>query len=187
MKPSLLAVLIPCAVLAACNRAETPPATETAPAPATGAPAPASAQAALASASGSSVTGQLTFNAGTDGVTISGELSGLPPNTEHGFHLHAMGDCSAPDAASAGDHFNPDNKMHGGPTSTDKHLGDIPNIQADAGGKATVNAAIAGATLGDGGPHDLVGKAVIVHAMPDDYATQPSGNSGARIACGVIG
>jgi Cu-Zn family superoxide dismutase len=75
---------------------------------------------------------------------------------------------------------------HGGPSSDTRHLGDIPNIEADANGTATVSATISGATLRDGGPNDLVGKAVIVHSKRDDYTTQPSGDSGARIACGVV-
>ena len=76
--------------------------------------------------------------------------------------------------------------MDGGPSSTNRHLGDIPNVEANAEGNATVSATIGGATLRDGGPNDLVGKAVIVHAKRDDYTTQPSGDSGDRIACGVV-
>ncbi len=75
---------------------------------------------------------------------MAGEISGLAPSSEHGFHLHATGDCSAPDAKSAGDHFNPDNALHGGPAASPKHLGDIPNITSDAEGKAVVNAVILG-------------------------------------------
>lgn len=187
MKPQLLAVLIPCGVLAACQNAETPPAepaavTPTEPAPA----APASAAAALEGRSGSMVAGQLSFTAAADGVTVAGEISGLPPSSEHGFHLHQTGDCSAPDAKSAGDHLNPEMVPHGGPAASPRHLGDLPNITSDAQGKAVINATVANATLGDGGARDLIGKAVIVHAKADDYMTQPSGNSGDRIACGVV-
>jgi Cu-Zn family superoxide dismutase len=132
------------------------------------------------------VAGTLQFTASSSGVTVAGELNGLTPNTEHGFHVHEIGDCTAPDAKSAGDHFNPSHAEHGGPTSPAKHLGDIPNIQSDAAGHVAVNATIAGATLRDGGPNDLVSRAVIVHAKRDDYMTQPSGDSGDRIACGVI-
>lgn len=189
MKSHMLAALVPLAVLAACQRAETPTPAEPAPvAPAaeTAPQASATATATLAAASGSTAGGQLMFTATSDGVTIAGELTGLPPSTEHGFHVHEKGDCSAPDATSAGDHFNPDMAPHAGPTVSPRHLGDIPNVQSDATGKAVVNATIAGATLRDGGLHDLVGKAVIVHARADDYKTQPSGNSGDRIACGVV-
>jgi Cu-Zn family superoxide dismutase len=90
------------------------------------------------------------------------------------------------DAKSAGDHFNPTGAPHGAPASADHHLGDIPNINADSSGHATLAASITGATLRDGGPTDLVGKALVVHAQRDDYKTQPSGDSGARIACGVV-
>ena len=192
MKAPLLALLIPLAVLAACSRAETPtveaPATTAATPPAAepSAPQPVTATAKLAGASGSSVAGELQFTATEGGVAITGQITGLAPGTEHGFHVHETGDCSAPDAKSAGGHFNPANVAHGGPTSDVRHLGDIPNIQSDSTGHVTVSATIAGATLRDGAADDLVGKAVIVHAKRDDYLTQPSGDSGDRIACGVI-
>ncbi|MEO6186001.1 MAG: superoxide dismutase family protein [Steroidobacteraceae bacterium] len=186
MKAQNLVLLLPLAVLVACGRAEAPPPPPAAPAAAVVEAAPATAATVLAGASGSSVAGALQLVASNDGVTLTGELSGLAPNTEHGFHVHEIGDCSAPDAKSAGDHFNPDHAEHGGPTSAAKHLGDIPNITSDATGQAAVNATIARATLRDGGPNDLAGRAVIVHAKRDDYATQPSGDSGDRIACGVV-
>ena len=142
--------------------------------------------AKLAGKSGSSVQGELTLAATEGGVAITGQITGLKPGTEHGFHVHETGDCSAPDAKSAGGHFNPSNVAHGGPTSDVRHLGDIPNIRSDASGNATVSATIPGATLRDGAADDLVGKAIVVHAKRDDYLTQPSGDSGDRIACGVI-
>lgn len=186
MKASLVIALIPMALLGACNKKVEPPAP--APPPPTAAPAPASppAQATLSGASGSKVAGDLQFTATTDGVAVSGQLTGLAPNTLHGFHVHQTGDCSAPDAKSAGDHFNPANMQHGGPTGNARHLGDMPNVQADAMGMATVSTTLAGATLRDGGPNDLMGKAVIVHVRRDDYVSQPAGDSGDRIACGVI-
>jgi superoxide dismutase, Cu-Zn family len=119
-------------------------------------------------------------------VTMTGLVSGLKPGSEHGFHVHEKGDCSSPDFKSAGDHFNPTSQQHGDPATPPHHLGDIPNLKADDMGKAPVNARVEGVTLGDQGPNDLVGRAVVVHADPDDYKTQPSGNSGDRIACGVI-
>jgi superoxide dismutase, Cu-Zn family len=191
MKAPLLALLIPLAVLVACSRAETPtaaaPATSAAPPPAAEpTPAPATATARLAGKSGSSVAGELQFTATDGGVAIAGQITGLAPGTEHGFHVHETGDCSATDAKSAGGHFNPANVAHGGPTSDVRHLGDIPNITSDAAGHVTVSATIAGATLRDGAADDLVGKAIIVHAKRDDYVTQPSGDAGDRIACGVI-
>lgn len=180
-----LAALLPCALLlTACNRAPEPTTVPPAAAPVS-APAP-TAQAMLTGASGSTVDGDIKLAKTTDGVLLTGDVYGLDANTQHGFHVHEKGDCSATDASSAGGHFNPDNKMHGDPASGEHHLGDMPNIVSDAMGKAEVSTTIIGATLGDGGPHDIMGKALIVHAKPDDYKTQPSGNAGERIACGVI-
>ena len=105
-------------------------------------------------------------------------------------HIHQNGDCSAPDGSSAGDHFNPTGAPHGNPTGDDAgaqhHAGDMPNVTADDKGNARVDLRVQGVTLGDGGENDVLGKAVIVHADADDYSSQPSGNAGARIACGVI-
>lgn len=204
MKAPILSLLIASAALVACNRAETPPAptppgpTNTANAAAATAPAdatPSAARVALAGVpggpnapgnTGKSTTGNLQFITTTGAVQLTGQITGLTPNAEHGFHIHQTGTCTGPDFKSAGEHFNPEGAMHGAPTSAAHHLGDLAAVKADATGTATVSATIADATLNDGGPHDLVGKALIVHAKPDDYKTQPSGNSGDRIACGVI-
>src|SRR6185369_1851262 len=132
------------------------------------------------------VSGTLQLATTDGGVQLSGQISGLAPNTEHGFHVHQTGDCSAADFKSAGDHFNPEGAMHGSPDSATHHLGDLLSVKSDADGTANVETKLVGGTLKDGGAHDLVGKALIVHAKPDDYKTQPSGNSGDRIACGVI-
>lgn len=145
-----------------------------------------SAHAALAPASGSLVSGTLAFVPMGDGVHVTGDIGGLAPNSTHGFHIHETGDCSAADASSAGGHFNPAGDTHGRASAPHHHLGDNDNLVADANGVAHVNAHFAGVVLGGGGADDIVGKAVIVHANPDDYASQPSGNAGARIACGVI-
>ena len=145
-----------------------------------------SAHAALAPASGSLVSGTLAFVPMGDGVHVTGDIGGLAPNSTHGFHIHETGDCSAADASSAGGHFNPAGDTHGRASAPHHHLGDNDNLLADANGVAHVNAHFAGVVLGGGGADDIVGKAVIVHANPDDYASQPSGNAGARIACGVI-
>jgi len=194
MKTPLL-FLVSLAVLTACNRAETPPATE-AESPASlnepltpaGAVSPAAAVVVLAGKSGSEVTGELDFAATDGGVSVTGEISGLTQGSEHGFHVHEKGDCSAEDATTAGEHFNPGQMPHGGPTmaASTRHVGDMPNIMADEQGHATINGTVQDATLRDGGPNDLIGKAVIVHEKRDDYVTQPSGDSGKRIACGVI-
>ena len=135
---------------------------------------------------GGEVGGALDLVSGDGAVVVTGLVTGLAPDSEHGFHIHEKGDCSSPDFKSAGDHFNPTSQEHGDPVTPPHHLGDIPNLKANSDGKADVNARVEGVTLGDGGANDLVGKAVVVHAKMDDYKTQPSGNSGDRIACGVI-
>ena len=143
-----------------------------------------SARASLASTQGQLARGDLVLRQEAAGVRVTGTLRGLKPDAVHGFHVHEKGDCSALDASSAGAHYNPADAAHGNPASPAHHAGDIPNIQADASGRASVDALIEGVSLG--GANDIVGRALIVHADPDDYTTQPSGNSGARIACGVI-
>ena len=142
-------------------------------------------------ANGRFVSGQANTAAGTvwfsqDGaqVLVRGRVSGLAPNKEHGFHIHEKGDCSSGDGMSSGGHLNPNGKPHGPPTG-DHHAGDLPQLKADASGNAEVRARVAG-TVMSGAAGDLAGKALIVHVSPDDYTTQPTGNSGARIACGVI-
>jgi len=112
-------------------------------------------------------------------------VQGLKPGQEHGLHIHEKGDCSAPDAMSAGGHFNPQGKPHGQPGSAEHHAGDLPALKADKSGRAHVQVDVSGITLKPG-PTSIIGRAVVVHADPDDYKTQPTGNSGARIACGVI-
>jgi Cu-Zn family superoxide dismutase len=147
-------------------------------------PPPKKAQAELAPASKSKVKGTATFVAVDGGVEITINAEGLKAG-DHGWHVHAKGDCSAPDAASAGDHFNPDNKKHGGPDAEEHHAGDFGNLTAGKDGKATKTMTMKGATL-DEGANSLIGKALIVHDKKDDLKTQPSGNAGARVACGVI-
>lgn len=144
------------------------------------------AVANLAPASGSLVSGKLMLMPMGDGVHVSGDIGGLMSGSSHGFHIHEKGDCSAADASSAGGHFNPTTSMHGKAEAGAHHAGDIDNIVADGGGVAHVNAHVMGVSLGGGAANDIAGRAFVVHAAPDDYAAQPSGNSGARIACGVI-
>lgn len=148
-----------------------------------------SAKVSLIAAAGSPVKGDFTLQSEGYGVLIRGEITGLNPGEEHGFHLHEVGECALPDFSSAGGHFNPTKSPHGGPESESSHLGDLPNLEADESGRATVEVMVDGATLEDkdGSPNQLLGKALVVHALPDDYKTQPSGGSGDRIACGVIG
>ena len=140
----------------------------------------------LASASGSLVSGKLSLMPMGDGVHLTGEIGGLKPNSSHGIHIHEKGDCSAADASSAGGHFNPATQPHGKVDTATHHGGDMNNISADASGVSTVNIHAKGVVLGGGAANDAVGRAVIVHADPDDYISQPSGNAGARVACGVI-
>jgi Cu-Zn family superoxide dismutase len=144
------------------------------------------AHAVLAPASGSNVSGTLSFVGTGDGVRITGRIAGLEPGSIHGFHIHENGNCSAPDASSAGGHFNPMQQPHGHPAGEPRHAGDLPNQQANAEGVAMVDVLAHDVELGTGGNTDIVGRAIVVHAKPDDYTSQPSGDSGARIACGVI-
>jgi Cu-Zn family superoxide dismutase len=143
-----------------------------------------SAVAVLDATAGNSAKGTIGFEQRGDKVFVDAKVSGLAPGT-HGFHVHEKGDCSAADGMSAGGHFNPTAKPHGNPASADHHAGDMPALVADAAGNATLQAELSPMSVG-GGVTDIVGKAVIVHKDADDYATQPTGNSGARVACGVI-
>jgi superoxide dismutase, Cu-Zn family len=193
--PSILAAaLLGALAVAGCNRAEVPapeaqaPApAETVPPPSEPAPAPSAVATAKVVGAGDNVaTGELTFTAVPDGVHISGSIAGLDPDSEHGFHVHETGDCSAPADGSAGKHYNPAAQPHGGPDAAARHLGDLANLHADASGNAVVDAHLADASVGTRDDRDLVGHAVIIHATRDDYSTQPSGDSGTPIACGVI-
>lgn len=145
-----------------------------------------SATVNLAPASGSLVSGKLSAMPMSGGVHFTGEIGGLTRNGTHAIHVHEKGDCSAADASSAGGHFNPHNAPHGRPDAGAHHEGDMPNITADANGVARVNLHVQGVTLGGAAMSDIAGRAVVVHEKADDYASQPSGNSGARVACGVI-
>ncbi|MFZ5509805.1 MAG: superoxide dismutase family protein [Pseudomonadota bacterium] len=142
------------------------------------------AEATLAPTRGNSASGMVTFAARGDKVQVSARVSGLTPGG-HGFHIHEKGDCSAPDATSAGGHFNPGGQPHGHPDQGPHHAGDMPMLVADGYGNATLSAELASVSLGEGA-NGIIGKAVVVHAAPDDFKTQPTGNSGARVACGVI-
>lgn len=183
MKTMLLAATAVLAVTA-CSSAPT-----TKSAPSAAAMPTSTAKAAvvnLASASGSLVSGRLNLMPMRDGVHLTGEIGGFAPNTVHAIHIHEKGDCSAADASSAGGHFNPAGSPHGKVGSGAHHGGDMDNITANGEGVAKVSVHASGVTLGGGAPNDVVGKAVIIHAAPDDYKTQPTGNAGGRQACGVI-
>ena len=146
------------------------------------------AVAKLAPTKDSTASGTATFSsAGKDGVRVAIEVSGLKPNSLHGLHVHEKGDCSAPDATSAGPHFSLQGQEHG-PHEGDKfHAGDLGNLEADAQGKATKTLVVPASKLTlAAGPASVVGRAVVVHGGPDDLKSQPAGNSGPRIACGVV-
>ncbi|MFZ5893806.1 MAG: superoxide dismutase family protein [Myxococcota bacterium] len=132
------------------------------------------------------ISGKVTFTAATGKVTITGKVQGFEPGSVHGFHLHQTGDCSDPTGMSAGGHWNPQMHMHGAPASATSHLGDLGNITAGSDGAASISISKSGAVIGDGSAMDVVGRAVIVHAGMDDEMTDPAGNAGARIACGVV-
>ncbi len=133
---------------------------------------------------GNTAAGTVRFEQTGKVVRVTVKLGGLTPNQAHGFHAHEKGDCSSGDGLSAGGHFNPAGKPHG-PQEGEHHAGDFPALQADAGGRVEASFVLRQASIGSG-TADLLGRGLIVHAAPDDYTTQPTGNSGARIACGVI-
>ena len=148
--------------------------------------APNGAVATLIRGDGTTI-GQASLTAKGDGLRLEVDATGLAPG-KHGIHLHAVGSCTGPDFISAGGHWNPMNHKHGIEAADGPHMGDLPNIEADESGKAHLTADLAMARL-DGsatGMLDADGAAIVIHAAPDDYRTDPSGNSGARIACGVI-
>jgi superoxide dismutase, Cu-Zn family len=142
------------------------------------------AVAVLHPTQGNSVEGTVHFMAVSGGVNVKASLKGLAAGS-HGFHVHEFGDCTAADATSAGGHFNPKGEPHGAPTDIHRHAGDLGNIQAAADGTATLEWTDPSMKLD--GPDGVIGHAVIIHANPDDLKTQPTGNAGGRVACGVIG
>jgi len=132
--------------------------------------------------------GSATLTQGPHSVTIAVEVSRFPPG-KHGFHIHAIGKCDPPDFQSAGGHFNPFGKKHGLKNPEGPHAGDLPNLAVGPDGRGKIEATVGGLTLGNEGLavlFDSNGTAVVIHAGPDDEMTDPAGNSGARIACGVI-
>jgi Cu-Zn family superoxide dismutase len=142
------------------------------------------ATATLAPTSGQTASGTVTFTQLADGtVEAKVSLTGVPPGM-HGFHLHDKGDCGD-NGNAAGGHFNPTGAPHGAPDGAAHHAGDFGNVEADASGNVNVTRTLHGVTVSSGAS-SVVGHAVILHANPDDLTTQPSGNAGPRIACGVV-
>jgi Cu-Zn family superoxide dismutase len=148
-------------------------------------PEPLLATAQLQPTKGNKTFGEATFEQVGDKVRVVVFVQGLKPGQEHGLHIHEAGDCSSGDGMSAKGHFNPLGKPHGHPDSAERHAGDLPALKANKAGRANVQADLDVITLTPG-PASIVGRGLIVHADPDDYKTQPTGNAGARIACGVI-
>lgn len=144
---------------------------------------PALASAGLKPTTGNKTVGEVTFEQVGSKVRVAAQFIGLKPNQEHGFHIHEKGDCSSGDGMSAGGHFNPYGKPHG--TGAERHAGDLPNLKADAKGRAKLSVELDIITVTPG-PASIVGRGIVVHAQADDYTSQPVGNAGARMACGVI-
>jgi superoxide dismutase, Cu-Zn family len=146
---------------------------------------PMMAVADLQPAPGNPVSGRVTFSQNGNRVTVVADIRGLPPNTTHGFHIHEKGDCTPPDFASAGGHFNPGGHPHAAPGTSTRHAGDLGNLEAGANGRAYRRIIVDNITLGSGA-NSVMGRGVIVHERRDDLTSQPSGDAGGRIACGTI-
>ena len=169
MKPILLAAAA-AILLAACQT--TPP-------------EPPRANAELKPTKGNKTFGEATFEQAGDKVRVVVFVQGLKPGQAHGLHIHEVGDCGSGDGMSTKGHFNPHGKPHGHHASAERHAGDLPALVAGKDGRANVQVDLDIITVAPG-PASIIGRGLIVHADPDDYKTQPTGNAGARIACGVI-
>lgn len=189
----LLSLAVTTALAACGNRGDDVSAAATADAAAaavatateTPADAPATASVVTRPTEGNQVVADVVFTEVNGRIEVTGRVTGLKPNSEHGFHVHEFGDCSAPDASSAGAHFNPSNRPHAHPGHG--HDGAMKNLVADAEGNAAVDDELPDTVnIGKGDAFDIVGHALIVHSDPDDYVSQPVGNAGARLTCGVI-
>lgn len=143
-----------------------------------------SAVAAIQSAAGEDVSGTVLFTETGDGIQIQADIEGLSEGP-HGFHIHQYGDCTADDLTSAGGHYNPLDMPHGAPDDQKRHVGDLGNIEAGAGGNATYSRVDSVITFD--GETSIIGHAVVIHGGEDDLQSQPSGDAGPRVGCGVIG
>ena len=135
---------------------------------------------------GNTATGALQLVQKGDKVQVRGQIAGLRANGEHGFHVHEKGDCASGDGMGTGGHFNPTSHAHGRHGEGEPHAGDLPSLKADANGVAVVDFETSNISLLDGNPANAIGRGVIIHRDPDDYKTQPTGNAGPRISCGVV-
>jgi Cu-Zn family superoxide dismutase len=171
MKPAVMVISVTAAaLLSACQSMST------------GGP---KARAVLDPTKGSTVRGEATFAQIGDKVRVTANVSGLKPNGEFGFHIHEAGDCSSGDGMSTKGHFNPQNKPHAQAGMSERHAGDLPSLKSDGSGNAKLDADVDIITVAPGAT-SIVGRGLIVHAQPDDFKTQPTGNAGARSACAVI-
>ena len=170
MRP-ILAAVVATVLLAACQTMSSD--------------APPRATAQLQPTKGNKTFGEATFEQVGGKVHVVVFVQGLKPNQEHGLHIHEVGDCSSGDGMSAKGHFNPLGKPHGSQGSAERHAGDLPSLKANKAGRAKVEVDVDIITV-TAGPTSVIGRGLIVHADPDDYRTQPTGNAGARLACGVI-
>jgi Cu-Zn family superoxide dismutase len=147
--------------------------------------APTKAICVLQAIGDSKVSGTVYFTQKGDTIEITGKITGLKEG-KHGFHVHEFGDMSdTKEGKSAGGHFNPEGKKHGGPHAMDRHVGDLGNITANKEGVAELN--ITDKLIALSGPHSIIGRGLIVHVGEDDEKTDPTGNAGGRAAGGVIG
>ncbi len=133
---------------------------------------------------GHQTKGVIKFTRTKKGVLVNVHISGLTPG-KHGFHIHEFGDASSSDGTAAGGHFNPDGHEHGAPCGSKRHAGDLGNVEANQEGIAKMELLVKDLKLN--GSHSIIGRSIIVHIHEDDLSSQPTGNAGARVACGVIG
>jgi superoxide dismutase, Cu-Zn family len=143
------------------------------------------ASATLTATTGNTAAGSVTFTNNGAQTQLTASISGAPPSAMLGFHIHMNAACGA-DGMEAGGHWNPEMVDHGQWESSPHHLGDLGNLETDASGAASFQLATDAWSIGSGASDDIVNHAVVVHAMADDFTTQPTGNAGGRIACGVI-
>lgn len=143
------------------------------------------AVAVVHSTEGNSAEGTVTFTQTDEGVRVEANISGLDADGTHGFHIHEYGDCRALDATSAGSHFNPKDMPHAGPMDEERHIGDMGNLTANSEGVAEY--IYTDQKIDLNGVYSVLGLAVVVHAQEDDLESQPVGDAGGRIGCGIIG
>lgn len=186
MRKALIGTFLAVALAATvgCGKKEEAAPEPPAPEPVVEEPAALVAKATLMPREGGTVAGEVTFTEKDGSVAIVVHVTGAPPGP-HGFHLHEVGDCSAPDFTSAGGHFNPTDMPHGAPTDLERHAGDLGNVEVAADGTAHVEQTSSAITVATG-PSSVVGRGVILHEKADDLVSQPTGDAGGRIACGVI-